>query len=106
MVYDQEMRHFAQELTGAYGPLVEVRFVGHIELEFACGHVIHIGGPCYGRVNINMMQYGYPGTGSRCLHAFLNEAGYNVTFDEIAHMKDGTILHPDEKAVNEMNSTV
>jgi hypothetical protein len=92
MVYDQEMRQFARELMDAYGPLVEVRCVGHIELEFANGHVIRIEGPCYGRVNLNMMKYGYHGTGAHCFHSFLDEAGFNITFDEISEMKKGTVL--------------
>jgi hypothetical protein len=45
-----------------------------------------------GRVDISMMKAGYHGTGSRCFHAFLNEAGFQVTFEQIVNMKNGKVL--------------
>lgn len=96
MGYEEEMRQIAQQLINEHGDLVEVRCVsrrhpGHIELVFADGYELLVG-KHGGDVDITMMKFGYHGTGSRCFHAFLDEAGFNVTFEQITKMEDGTIL--------------
>jgi hypothetical protein len=45
-----------------------------------------------GRVDVSIMKAGYHGTGARCFHAFLEAAGFDVTFDQIVNMKNGTVL--------------
>jgi len=75
---------------------VEIRCVAcsnsdHIELVFADKHEILIDEHS-GNVDITMMKFGYHGTGPKCFHTFLNEAGFNVSFEDVATMKAGTVL--------------
>jgi hypothetical protein len=96
--YEQVMRRLARFLTSEHGNLVEVRCVSRddpwrIELVFADGHEIVIGDHS-GRVDITMMKFGYSGTGPSCFQAFLNEAGFDVTYEQVSRMEVGTILRP------------
>ena len=98
MAYEQEMRQLARQLTEKHGNLVEVQCVSghhpcHIELVFADGHEIVVGKHS-GGVDITMMKFGYMGTGPSCFHAFLNEAGFDVKYEQVTTMKAGTILRP------------
>lgn len=106
MGYEDTMRKLARQLIVRHGELVEVRCISghnpcHIELQFADGEVILVREHT-GAVDISMMKAGYHGTGSRCFHAFLSEAGYDLTFDQVVSMakgttlRDGSILPPPE----------
>ena len=99
MAYEGQMRQLARRLIAKHGDLVEVRCVSghnpcHIELVFSDGEMIVVGEHSSGRVDISMMKAGYHGTGSRCFHAFLDEAGFDVTFEQIVGMKKDTVLRP------------
>jgi hypothetical protein len=65
---------------------------------FADGHEIVVGEHS-GRVDISMMKFGYAGTGPRCLHAFLDQAGFNVTYEEVTQAEGGTMLKRPEDSV-------
>lgn len=96
MAHENEIRVIAQRLINKHGDLVEVRCVSgnnpcQIELEFADGEQKVIGEHS-GGIDISLIEAGYHCTGSKCFHAFLDTAGYNVTFDQIVQMKDGTVL--------------
>lgn len=98
MGYEDQMRQIARQMIARHGNLVEVNCVSghhpcHIELLFADGYKEVIGQHS-GRVDISMMKFGYHGTGTSCFHAFLNEAGYKVTFEDLANLENGTILKP------------
>lgn len=98
MAYEVQMRQLARQLIAKHGNLVEVHCVSgnnpcHIMLVFSDGEKIIIGEHS-GRVDISMMKAGYHGTGSRCFHAFLDAAGFNVTFEQVVKMKNGTVLRP------------
>lgn len=101
MGYEGEMRQLARQLIRKHGDLAEVRCVSghhpcHIELVFLHGEKIVVGEHS-GGVDISMMKFGYHGTGSRCFHAFLDEAGFDVTFEQVVHMEKGTILRSSRK---------
>jgi hypothetical protein len=96
MAYEQQMRQISRQLKSKHGNLSEVHCVsGHnpcqIELVFSDGEKIVVGEHS-GNLDISMMKAGYHGTGSRCFHAFLDEAGFDVTFEQIVNMKNGTVL--------------
>ncbi|HEY44001.1 MAG TPA: hypothetical protein G4O11_08480 [Anaerolineae bacterium] len=96
MAYEAQMRQLARQLISKHGDLAEVHCVsGHnpcqIELLFSDGEKIIVGQHS-GHVDISMMKAGYHGTGSRCFHAFLDEAGFDVTFEQVVNMKNGTVL--------------
>ena len=81
MAYEAQMRQITRDLISKHGDLSEVHCVsGHnpcrIELVFADGERISVGEHT-GRVDTSIMKAGYHGTGSRCFHAFLEEAGYD-----------------------------
>lgn len=95
--YEPAMRQEARRLIAEHGELVEVRCVSgppdyRIELEFADGHE-EIITQHSGRIDITMMKFGYTGTGTRCFHAFLNEAGFkDVSLEELAAMEGPQVL--------------
>ncbi len=96
MAYEVQMRQIARQLISKHGNLAEVHVVSgnnpcQIELLFSDGEKIVVGQHS-GRVDISMMKAGYHGTGSRCFHVFLEEAGFQVTFEQIVDMEDGTVL--------------
>ena len=98
MAYENQMRQLSRQLTRKHGDLMEVRCVSgnnpcHIELVFSDGEKIVVGEHS-GRVDISLIKAGYHGTGSRCFHEFLGEAGFDVTFEQIVNMEDGTVLRP------------
>ena len=98
MNYESQMRQIAGQMIAQHGKLVEVHCVsGHhpcnIELLFADGHKETVGDHS-GRVDISMMKFGYHGTGTKCFYAFLNEAGFNVTFEELVNLENGAVLKP------------
>ncbi|MFC2043079.1 hypothetical protein ACFLUA_02885 [Chloroflexota bacterium] len=63
------------------------------ELVFSDGEKIVVGQNS-GRVDKSMMKASYHGTGSRCFHAFSDEAGFDVTFEQVVNMENGTVLRP------------
>jgi hypothetical protein len=72
----------------------------HIELVFSDGEK-NVVGLHSGRVDISMMKAGYHCTGSRCFHAFLDEVGFDVTFEQVVNMENSTVLRAwskDQKA--------
>jgi hypothetical protein len=89
------MRQLARGLISEHGNLLEARCISkkRIELIFADGHEERVG-DYTGHIDITLMKYGYPGTGSRCFHAFLIEAGFNVTYEQVTQIEDGTIVRP------------
>jgi hypothetical protein len=94
--YLQAMRQLARRLIEEHGNLVEVRCVSghhpcHIELVFADGHQIRVGEHS-GQIDITMLKFGYSGTGPKCFHTFLNEAGFHLSFEQIATMQPGSVL--------------
>jgi len=96
VAYEDQMRQLARQLIAKHGDLVEVRCVSghhpcHIELVFSDGEKIVVGKHS-GRVDISMMKAGYHGTGPSCFHAFLDEAGFDVTLEQVANMEKGTVL--------------
>ncbi len=92
------IRHLAREMILGHGELVEVRCVQgptpswRIELVFADGLETVITESQGTTPNITWMRFGYFGQGPELFHAFLNEAGYSVTYEEIAAMKAGAVL--------------
>ena len=99
MAHEDQLCKIARQLIATHGDLVEVRCVSghnpcHIELVFSDGEKIVVGEHSSGRVDISMMKAGYHGTGSRCFHAFLDEAGFDVTFEQVVDMEKGTVLRP------------
>lgn len=106
-LYEQAMRQEAARLIAEHGELVEVRCVSgppdyRIELEFADGHQEAITRHT-GRIDITMMKFGYAGTGTECLWAFLDEAGFkDVSLERLQTMKGPQTLRrgrqPDEVA--------
>lgn len=99
MGYEDQMRQIARQMIAMHGNLVEVNCISghhpcHIELLFADGHK-EIVGDHNGQVDISMMKFGYMGTGTTCFHAFLNEAGFDIAYEELANLDNGTVLkHP------------
>lgn len=97
-MYEQAMRKEARRLIAEHGELVEVRCVSgppdyRIELVFADGHEEVITEHS-GRIDITMMKFGYLGTGTRCFHAFLDEAGFKgVSLEQLAEMEGPKVLH-------------
>ena len=96
MAYEAQMRQIARQLISKHGDLSEVNCVSgnnpcRIKLVFADGEKIDVGEHS-GRVDISMMKAGYQGTGSRCFYAFLDEAGFDLTYEQVARMKKGTVL--------------
>ena len=41
-----------------------------------------------------MMKFGYTGTGPGCFYSFLTRAGFNLTYEQVTTMEDGTVLRP------------
>ncbi len=41
-----------------------------------------------------IFQFGYSGSGPDCFHAFLQEAGFKVTKEQITSAKEGDVLKP------------
>jgi hypothetical protein len=75
------------KLRKKHGALIEVRCLPQrTDLIYKDGHGIsfaeHSGHP-----DITMMKYGYRGTGPDCFYAFLNEAGFSISLEEIAAIK-------------------
>jgi len=98
MSYEQEMRRIARNLIQEHGKLIEAHCISghhpcHIELVFSDGHKIVVGEHS-GRAEITMMKFGYHGTGTSCFHAFLDEAGIKVSFNELVQMEGPQILRP------------
>jgi len=99
--YEPAMRQEARRLIAEHGDLVEVRCVSgppdyRIELVFADGHE-EIITEHSGRIDITMMKFGYMGTGPRCFHAFLNEAGFkDVSLEQLADMEGPQLLRKGE----------
>jgi hypothetical protein len=94
--YEEVMKSLARFFIWEHGNLGEVRCVsGHdpcrIELVFADGHEVVVGDHS-GDVDITMMKFGYRGTGPSCFHAFLSEAGFNITDEQVSEIEAGTIL--------------
>jgi HEAT repeat protein len=101
MAYEEQMRQIARQLVTKHGDLSEVNCVSgnnpcQIELIFADGKKIDVGEHS-GQVDLSMMKAGYHGTGSRCFYAFLDEAGFDLTFEQVAKMKNGTVLRRSPK---------
>jgi len=94
------IRHLAREMIVGHGDLVEVRCVQgpvpswRIELVFADGLETIITESQGTTANITWMKFGYFGQGPELFHAFLNEAGYPVTYEEVAAIKAGSVLRP------------
>jgi hypothetical protein len=94
------IRHLAREMIVGHGDLVEVRCVQgpvpswRIELVFADGLETVITESQGTTANITWMKFGYFGQGPELFHAFLNEAGYPVTYEEVAAIKAGSVLRP------------
>lgn len=109
-MYEPAMRQEARRLIAEHGELVEVRCVSgppdyRIELVFADGHEETITRHS-GRIDITMMKFGYMGTGTRCFHVFLNEAGFkDVSLEQLATMEGPQVLRkgkqPEEAIVEE-----
>jgi hypothetical protein len=83
VAYASQMHQLARQLIAKHGNLMDVRCESghnpwHIELVFSNVEK-KVVGQHSGRVDISMMKAGYHCTGSRCFHAFLNEAGFHVT---------------------------
>ena len=85
----------ACKLRRKYGELVEVRCLDdpqRIELIYERGHGFtiteHSGHP-----DITMIKFGYRGTGPDCFYAFLNEAGFNISLEQIADIKPPHTLY-------------
>lgn len=79
----------ACKLRKKHGQLIEVRCLDdptRIELVYADGHGISIAEHS-GHPDITMMKFGYRGTGPDCFYAFLNEAGFIISLEEIANIK-------------------
>jgi len=98
MDYESNMRQIARQMITSHGNLVEVNCIsGHhpcnIELMFADGYKEVVGDHNM-QIDISMMKFGYHGTGTRCFHAFLNEAGFNVSFEDLVNLENGTVLKP------------
>jgi len=98
MSYEDSMRMIARQMIAQHGKLVEVNCVSahhpcHIELLFADGYKEIVGEGSM-QVDISMLKFGYQGTGTSCFHAFLSEAGFNVTLDQLANLPNGTVLKP------------
>ena len=98
MGYEDQMRQIARQMIAQHGNLVEVNCISglrpvNIELKFAYGYK-EIISKHSGQVDISMMKFGYHGTGTRCFHAFLDEAGYKVTFEDLVNLENGTVLKP------------
>lgn len=96
MGYFDNTRELARRLIEKHGDLVEVRCVSgsrpcHIELIFADGHELHVGEHS-GGLDISILKFGYYGTGPRMFHSFLDEAGFHISYEQVAEMKAGTIL--------------
>jgi hypothetical protein len=97
--YEHAMRKIAKDLIKKHGNLLEVRCVQGpdpytgIELIFANGHKIAVPPSNYGQINIGMMKFGYSGTGPYCFWAFLHEAGFNISPEDIETIKAPSILH-------------
>ena len=92
--YKAAYRDLARSLIAQHGRLSEARCLRDhsLLLAFADGFEWpvreHAG---------QVMKYGYVGTGPLCFHAFLDEAGFDLSFDEVAALKDDCILRASER---------
>jgi hypothetical protein len=96
MGYFDNTRSLARTLTEKHGDLVEVRCISgprpcHIELIFADEYKLNVGDHS-GNLDINILNFGYYGTGPRMFHSFLDEAGFQISYEQVAEMKAGSIL--------------
>jgi len=92
--YMMGMMLIASKLRKKYGSLKEVHFRDdphRIELIYRDGHRIvvteHSGHP-----DVTMVNFGYSGTGTECLYAFLNESGFDVGMEQLEQMKTPFVL--------------
>ena len=99
--YEQAMRQEARRLVAEHGDLVEVRCISgppdfRIELQFTDGHE-EVVTEHSGHVDISMMKFGYAGTGTSCLWAFLDEAGFeDVSQEQLQTMEGPQVLRKAE----------
>jgi hypothetical protein len=93
MSYENEIRSIARNMVIQHGTIIEIK--GGLNknpiIQFSDGHILNIQKHS-GKVDISIMKYGYGGTGSSLFYAFLNEANFGITYDQVKSMKQGEII--------------
>lgn len=93
--YPTAYRDLARSLIAQHGRLQEARCLRDYSLilAFADGFEWlvseHAG---------QVMKYGYRGTGPLCFHAFLDEIGFGLSFDEIVALEEHSVISAPEGA--------
>jgi ankyrin repeat protein len=83
----------SKQLVSEHGPLERVEYVSHwpkfeIKFHYKDGACVY-SGPRTAKHDINFLSLGYVGQGPRYAKHFLKAAGFNLTYDEIAGIKEG-----------------
>ena len=95
-------RKIANELIKKHGKLTEVHCITgaincDMELVYADGYIQKVGDTNPVEYDINMINFGYAGSATRFFVEFLDESGYEFTFEELSKIKNGSILKPKNK---------
>ena len=90
MAYEAEGRKIAADLRAQCGRLLEAR----LESKNPSRIVLVCERRTVTLPNEFIFKFGYSGSGPDCFHAFLQEAGFTVSKEQITAAKEGDVLKP------------
>lgn len=88
MAYEAEGRKIAAELAAQFGKLLEVR----LEAKYPSRIVLVYKTQEVTLPNEFIFKFGYSGSGTDCLHAFLEASGFSIPKKEVETAQEGDIL--------------
>ena len=93
------IRNIAKKMISKHGVLKEVRCITgkgncNMELVYADGYIQKVGNTNPSAYDINMINFGYGGSATRFFFEFLDESGYEFTFEELSKIENGSLLRP------------
>jgi len=99
------IRNIARNLEKEHGKLDEVRCISgvgkcNMELVYADGYIQHVGNTNPAAYDINMINFGYRGSATRYFYEFLDESGYEFTYEDLSKIKNGSVLRPKKEVSN------
>jgi hypothetical protein len=108
---ERAYRKMARDLMQEYGPLKRVEYLSHFpnfEINFVFESKTVYSGKRRGQYDIHYLSLGYFGEGPTYARAFLDEAGFSMTPEEISAIQPGALIslqdgkvvvsYPDESA--------
>jgi hypothetical protein len=90
-----QYRAMARAFINDYGPLQRVEYLSHypeFRIKFVFNKKTIYSERRTGALDINYLSLGYVGNGPTYARAFLDEAGFSMTFEEIKYIEPGDVL--------------